>query len=219
MDWFADAFAFLVKGGPVMVPLIACSIISVAVMIERFVKLRAATVDTCKLSCQLEDLLYNGEADKAVAECVSSNTPVGAVLAAGIEGRRQGIEAIKRAMEERAIRETGSLSVRLGILDTIITIAPLLGLLGTVTGMIRSFHVISSKEGIGTPTAITGGVAEALIATATGLAIAIVTLIGYNYLNEQVKSAVECIEIRATHLQSVLSDIEERRNEIKSLSA
>ena len=80
-----------------------------------------------------------------------------------------------------------SLTSRLGWLDTIITIAPLLGLLGTVTGMISAFHVIATKEGISTPTAITGGVAEALIATATGLAIAIFTLSATTHLQERIK--------------------------------
>lgn len=219
MDWFADAFAFLVKGGPVMIPLMACSVVSVAVMIERFVKLKAAGVDTGQLARRTEDRIYAGEADKAIQECQSSGTPAGNVLVAGIRNLRLGTAHAGRAMEEQAIREMACLQVRLGVLDTIITIAPLLGLLGTVTGMIRSFHVISSKEGISTPTAITGGVAEALIATATGLAIAIVTLVGYNYLNERVKHAVEAMEIRSTQLLNVIADIEERRNEIKSISA
>lgn len=219
MHWFTDAFAFLAKGGPVMIPLLACSIISVAVAIERYAKLKAATADTSDLARRTEDLLYNGESEQAITVCETSATPVGAVLSAGIRSRRMGYERAQSAMEEQAQREIAGFQVRLGILDTIVTIAPLLGLLGTVVGMIRSFHVISSKNGISTPTAITGGVAEALIATATGLAIAIFSVVAYNYLNERVKRAIELIEIRATQLVNVLADIEDQINEIKPLSA
>jgi biopolymer transport protein ExbB len=219
MGWFADAFAFLAKGGPVMIPLMACSIISLTVSIERYFTLKTATADTSDLGRKTEDWLYNGEADKAISACESSNTPVGAVLAAGIRNRRSNSTRIQRSMEDQAQREIAGFQIRLGMLDTIVTIAPLLGLLGTVTGMIRSFHVISSKSGISTPTAITGGVAEALIATATGLAIAIFSVVVYNYLNERIKQAIEAMEIRATQLMNVISDIEDQRNEIQPLSA
>src|SRR5207248_8012294 len=111
---------------------------------------------------------------------------VARVLSSGLRMFTQGRTAedmtrhVERAMEELALREVQRLQRRLGVLDTVITVAPLLGLLGTVTGMMGSFHVLSSQRGLSQPSAITGGVAEALIATATGLAIAIVTLVGYN---------------------------------------
>jgi len=122
-------------------------------------------------------------------------------------------------MEEHALKLTPEVFKRLHMLDTIITIAPLLGLLGTVTGMIRAFSVISNKAGIGTPTAITGGVAEALIATATGLAIAIVTLVGYNYLTERAKMIVSDMEVYGTRLVNILSTDTEERNEAEAVGA
>jgi biopolymer transport protein ExbB len=202
-----------------MVPLMFCSVLSLAVMIERYLTLKRATGDTGQLARSVEDHLYSGEPDKAEKLCESHSGPVAGILHAGIRQRRCGVQHVQRAIEEQALKEQATLQIRLGVLDTIITIAPLLGLLGTVTGMIGSFHVISSKQGLSAPTAITGGVAEALIATATGLTIAIATLIGYNYFNERVKRAIEMMELRATQIINVLSDIEERRNEIKSLSA
>ncbi len=117
------------------------------------------------------------------------------------------------------MKEVKELNCRLSWLDTIITISPLLGLLGTVTGMISAFHVIASKEGISTPTAITGGVAEALIATATGLAIAIFTLVAYNALQEKIKNIVSDIETRATAFTNVILQAEEGSHEVKRLSA
>ncbi len=219
MGWFADAFAFLVKGGPVMIPLVGCSVVSLAVVFERYFKLKAASKDTSRLIHDTEDLVFSGRIDKAVEECESHDSSVGRVIAAGLRSIRGNLDHVERAMEEQAMRETSTLQSRLGVLDTVITIAPLLGLLGTVTGMIGSFHVISSKVGMSAPTAITGGVAEALIATATGLTIAIVTLVSYNYLTESVKRCVEDMEMRATQMTNVIADVQERRNEIKTLSA
>ena len=143
----------------------------------------------------------------ALAVCDQHPGPVAGLLANGIRNRNLDSDSIERAMEELALRETPLLYRHLGVLDTIITIAPLLGLLGTVTGMIKSFNVVGSAQGLNNPNAITGGVAEALLATATGLAIAIVTLIGYNYLTEKVKEIIADMEVRATQLMNILANL------------
>ena len=219
MAWFVNAVELLCKGGYVMVPLMVCSVVSVTVMIERYVKISRAQADVSDVVRRTEDALYDGKIDKAVQMLESQDSPVTRVLTAGIQSKHLGERGAERAMEDQGTRETRLLTKRLGSLDTIITIAPLLGLLGTVTGMISAFHVIAAKEGISTPTAITGGVAEALIATATGLAIAIFTLIGYNHLQERIKHIVAEIESQATAMVNVLQDIGDRPNEIKSISA
>lgn len=219
MTWFVDAYAFLAKGGPVMVPLIVCSIVSLAVMAERFFTLRDARRGALGLADNVTDLLKRGEPEKAMKLCASRHGPAPAILLSGLDHRKEDLSVAERAMTETAARELPRLHMRLSILDTIVTIAPLLGLLGTVTGMIRSFHVISTREGISTPTAITGGVAEALIATATGLAIAIFTLVGYNYLNEQVQRVVCSAEEDSARLLRVLGEIKEEKNEISALRA
>ncbi len=219
MSWFINAFGFLCKGGPVMIPLMACSVISVAVMIERFIRLRQAGAAPDELMERIEKCLALGKGSEAVNLCRTVGTPLAEMLARGIECRGMGSRQAERCMEEYALKMTPALFNRLPILDTIITIAPLLGLLGTVTGMIRSFHVISTKSGLGTPTAITGGVAEALIATATGLAIAIATLIGYNYLTEKAKGLVSDMEVYGTRLVNILSAGEEDQHEAKALRA
>jgi len=107
-------------------------------------------------------------------------------------------------MEEQAMAEVPLLNRWLVVLDTIVTLAPLLGLLGTITGMIGSFHIIS-QTGVSHPMGITAGIAEALIATATGLVIAIFTLIAYNYFLERVKRIVGEIERRSTQLVNFLA--------------
>ena len=106
-------------------------------------------------------------------------------------------------MEASAQVELHRLKQYLPLLDTIITLAPLLGLLGTITGMISSFGIVS-EAGLGQPHAITGGVAEALIATATGLSVAILTLVSYNYFRVKTEAMTDLIEERATRLEIIL---------------
>lgn len=219
MGWFVDAFVLLSKGGYVMIPLMLCSVLSVAVMIDRFIKVKSAQADVSDDIRRAEDAVYEGKAKKSIEILDSVESPVARVLAAGLRNKHLGERAAERAMEEQGMHEVAALNHRLGWLDTIITIAPLLGLLGTVTGMISAFHVIASKEGISTPTAITGGVAEALIATATGLAIAIFTLVGYNNIQDRIKSVVAEIETKGSAMLNVIVEAEEDSNEVTRLSA
>jgi len=219
MGWMVDAVGLLVKGGYVMVPLMVCSVVSIAVLIERFFKIKAAQEDVGDVVRRAEDALYDGKAERAIQLLQSRDTAVTRVLVAGVQNKHLGERGAERAMEEQGTRETSNLTHRLGALDTIITIAPLLGLLGTVTGMISAFNVIAMKEGISTPTAITGGVSEALIATATGLAIAITTLVGYNNLQERIKKIVAEIETRGSAMVNAIVESGEKNGEIKSLSA
>jgi biopolymer transport protein ExbB len=215
-------FLYLLNGGPIMWPLFACALISVAVMIERFIVIRRAGADNEGLTEQVRTLIQQGRIAEAQKLCEDAPGPVPALLAGGIRNHKLDADAIERRMEELALRETPILYRRLGVLDTIITIAPLLGLLGTVTGMIKSFHIVGAAGGLNNTTGISGGVAEALIATATGLAIAIVTLIGYNYLTERVKEVIADMEVRATQLLNILADLrgaEGRRGEITAARA
>jgi biopolymer transport protein ExbB len=201
-----DFYNFLIQGGPVMWPLLLSAIISIVVMIERSIALSKASSNNDELIAKVKTLLLANNADEALKVCEATSGPSAALLAGGIRNRHLDNDAIERAMEELALRETPALYRRLAWLDTIITVAPLLGLLGTVTGMIKAFHVVGGPGGISAPTAITSGVAEALYATATGLGIAIVTLIGYNALSEKVKTIVADMEVRATQLLNILAN-------------
>jgi biopolymer transport protein ExbB len=190
--------AILIKGGVVMIPLLASSIISLAVILERLYfwrRLRKQEVDQAVLQ-----LVAEGNLDQALKLARESWHPVARVLGAGLEYKDI---APATAMEAAAQAEIQHLRSYLPMLDTIITLAPLLGLLGTITGMISAFGIVSDS-GLGQPHAITGGVAEALIVTATGLFIAIMTLIPYNYLRSKVERLTERIEERATRLELLL---------------
>lgn len=219
MNWIVDAVRLLAKGGYVMIPLMLCSIVAVTVLIERYIKVKQAHSDVSDVVSRAQEAIYSGQHNKALVLLESHESPVTRVLAAGLRNRHLGERGAERAMEESGTREATALTRHLGLLDTIITIAPLLGLLGTVVGMISAFDVMAAKDGISTPTAITGGVAEALIATATGLAIAIFTLIGHNHIQDRIKHIVAEIEARGSGMVNILAEVGEVTSEVKSLSA
>ena len=201
----SDDVGFLLRGGPVMWPLFLCGLISVAVMIERFLAIGAAVRDNEALMGRISELLKAGEAAAALEFCEKSPGRIAKMVAGGLRSTHLDHVWIERSMEEMALKELPSLYDRLSVLDTIVTLAPLLGLLGTVTGMIHAFHVVGSAAGLNNPNAITGGVSEALVATSVGLTIAIVTLPAYNFLTERVKQNVDEMELRAAQFLNVVA--------------
>jgi biopolymer transport protein ExbB len=192
--------SIIVKGGIVMIPLLACSLISVALTIERL--LYWTKLKSKDALHQILAFVDKGEFDQALQLGKTSIQPIARVLAAGIAHRNP---APAKAMEAAAQAEIPILKSRLGVLDTIVTLAPLLGLLGTVVGMIGSFDVMS-EVGMGQPHAVTGGVAEALIATATGLLIAILTLVSYNYFTAKVEREMDRMEHFSSSLELLLHE-------------
>lgn len=188
-----------------MVPLLACSIIALTVVIERFLFWRR--VSSREAAEEMLSLVERGEFGKATDSGRKVDSPLARVLASGLAHRNP---SLTKALEVAAQKEAPVLKQRLTILDTIITLAPLLGLLGTVTGMIGSFGIMS-QSGIGQPHAVTGGVAEALIATATGLLIAILTLVPYNYFSNRAEREMEEIEYYASRLELILGEPVEKK--------
>jgi len=188
----------LIAGGWMMIPLLVCSIVAVAVVLERgwyFYHLPAT--DTAN---QMIDLVVHGKFADALALNEHQPHPVLQVLAAGIRARDSEPE---KAMEATGIVEVRHMKRGMAALDTIITLAPLLGLLGTIIGMIDSFGIMA-EQGMGQPHAVTGGVAEALICTATGILIAVIALIPYNYFLTRIEELTEHIEQYATRNESAL---------------
>jgi biopolymer transport protein ExbB len=191
----AQVLAVIVKGGIVMIPLLICSLVSLALTIERI--LFWAKLKSREVLREILTHVEQGEFDQALKLGKTSQQPIARVMAAGIAHRNP---APAKAMEAAAQAEIPVLKRRLGVLDTIVTLAPLLGLLGTVVGMISSFDVMADV-GIGQPHAVTGGVAEALIATATGLLIAILTLISYNYFTARAEREMDQMEHFSSSLE------------------
>ena len=198
------------KGGPVMYPLLACSLIALTVIIERLlfwfredIRRDQALVDRVLQLCQKGD--WN-----TVKETVQgSRDYVIKVLITGIVHKEF---SMAKAMESAAVEDIKRMRRFMGALDTMITVAPLLGIFGTVLGIITSFDLLGAS-GIEDPKAVTGGIAQALITTATGLGIAILSVFPYNYFNSRVENAALTIERYATILEIVHEKLTHERNE------
>jgi biopolymer transport protein ExbB len=190
-----------------MIPLALCSVLALAVVIERaFAWLRLAGTDDAD---RVLALAAHGQWEDAAGAAQRSSSPVAHVLAAGIAHRNP---APTLAMEAAAQDELARLRRYLPLLDTVITLAPLLGLLGTVTGMIGAFGIMS-QAGLNQPTAITGGVGEALVATAGGLAVAIAALVPYNFFQRRAEAMAETIERYGSKLELLIAESAGARRE------
>lgn len=181
---------FIVLGGPVMIPLLFCSVLAVAIGLERIWYFAKTRSDTADLMEEVRASLDEGRPLEAIHFLKKQPGPVASVLAASLAFSDRSPSEIRERVAQIGQEEVAKLERRLPILDTIITISPLLGILGTVTGIIGSFQVMSSLEGVTSPQALSGGIAEALITTATGLIIAIPTLALYNWLSSIVDRRV-----------------------------
>lgn len=189
------------KGGPIMWPILFTSIVALTVVSERlFFIVRERLKRQPRVVSDILARVENGDFDGAARVGAGSQDFVAATLVYALENRDKSVsDALLRA----ANWELKRFNRGLAILDTVITVAPLLGLLGTVTGMIHSFSLLGGSE-LGAPSAITGGIAEALIATAFGLGVAILSLLPFNYLNARLEEARHEIQDAASHLEIYL---------------
>ena len=193
------------RGGPVMYPLLACSILVLTVIIERL--LFWVTVDLSRNRQLIEDVLElcrQGDWEAVRDRVSGSKDFIIRVLVSGILHREF---SMTKAMEATAAEEIQNMRRYMGVLDTMITVAPLLGIFGTVIGIIASFEALGIA-GIDQPQAVTVGIAQALITTAAGLGIAILSVFPYNYFNSRVEKAVLNIEKYSTSLEIVYEKLE-----------
>jgi biopolymer transport protein ExbB len=179
----------IVKGGVFMYPIIFCSIVALAVFIERIFWLRRKRIIPEDFVRQVEELIRKEKFSEAVFLCQSNISSISKIFLAGLKNAKKGMWLVKEAIEERGSREALILEKHVSILATIANLTPLLGLLGTVSGMIKTFKVISI-QGIGNPAPLAGGIAEALITTAAGLSVAIPTLVGHRFLKDKANTLV-----------------------------
>ena len=179
----------ILKGGPFIYPIIICSVIALGIFLERLWILQRRLIIPPDFIRQIEDLLKKQKIADAIFLCQSDGSSIAKIFLAGLKNTGRGMWLVKEAIEERGGREALILEKHVGILSTIANLTPLLGLLGTVSGMIKTFNVISI-QGVGDPAPLAGGIAEALITTATGLCIAIPTLVCHRILKDKAESLV-----------------------------
>jgi biopolymer transport protein ExbB len=176
-------------GGPFMVPIILCSIIAAGILFERLWTLQRKRVLPQELIKRVTELTDRNQVTPKVIEALEKNSPLGRVLAAALANRDRGREIMMERVEDTGRHVIHELERFLNSLGTIASIAPLLGLLGTVTGIIRAFNAVM-LGGMGDPRLLAGGISEALITTAGGLAVAIPSYIAYRYLRGKVEGIV-----------------------------
>lgn len=205
-------FEFVKAGGWLMVPILLCSVIAMAIIVERFWSLQRRRITPENLVAQVWQWAKAGVLDAKHIQALRTSSPLGRVLAAGLVNLHHDREVMKESIEEVGRHVVHDLERYLNALGTIASIAPLLGLLGTVIGMIKVFGAITT-QGVGDPSVLAGGIAEALITTAAGLSVAIPTLMFYRYFRAKVNDLVVAMEQEALKMVEVLHGERERGEE------
>lgn len=208
-------FEFVKSGGWLMLPIILCSIAAVAISIERYLALNPEKVAPKHLLAQVWGWLKNNQLDAGKIRELKASSPLGRILAAGLSNSRHGRDVMKESIQEAASHVIHDLERYLNTLGTIAAIAPLLGLLGTVIGMIKVFTAIM-LQGTGNAGVLAGGISEALITTAAGLSVAIPALIMHRYLLRRVDTVVVTLEQETIKLVDALHG--DRKVDIKEVA-
>jgi biopolymer transport protein ExbB len=196
-------FELLKAGGILMVPIVACSILALAIILERFWTLRPSRVEPPETLNELWRWIKKKELNGRKLKALQGSSPLGRVLAAGLLNAKHGRDIMKESIEHEASQVIHELERFLNPLGTVATITPLLGLLGTVIGMIKVFAEIQ-LAGVGNAGNLAGGISEALITTAAGLSVAIPTLIAHRHFIARVDELVVDMEQEAIKLVEVV---------------
>jgi len=201
-------FKLINDGGPVMILLLIMSVVALAVIIERWWALHKAKINVNEFLAKIRKALIVGKSIRdAIKVCEQYRGPVASIMKAGLLKYGQPKEDIEKSIENAALYEISRLEKRLVILASIANIAPLLGFLGTVTGMINSFDALA-EAGLSNPGAVAEGISEALITTAGGLTIAIPVQLAYNYFMSQINRSVRDIETSTNMLLETFGEME-----------
>ncbi len=206
-------FEILTAGGWLMVPIILCSILVIAIGGERFWTLDPKKIAPRHLLAQVWSWIKNNQLDASKLRELKQSSPLGRILAAGLSNSRHGREVMKDSIQEAASQVIHEMERYLTILSTIANIAPLLGLLGTVIGMIKVFTAIM-LQGTGNAGVLAGGISEALITTAAGLTVAIPAMILHRFFQRRVDTIVVTMEEEAVKLVDALHS--DRRVDVKA---
>ena len=196
-------YELFLKGGILMYPIGLCSIVALGIFLERMYVLRRKKVIPRDFLIEVEDLVLRAKLPEAITLCKRDNSTIAHVIRVGIENYGKRREVIKERIEEVGRREVASLESYINVIGTIAGISPLLGLLGTVSGMIKAFNIIS-LQGIADPASLAGGISEALITTAAGLVVAIPAYVIYRYLMNKADSLILEMEENSIRMVDIL---------------
>ncbi len=193
------------RGGILMIPILFCSVLALTVIVERAITLHRTQAAGSSFLEEVEELVRRNKIIAALKLCEQTDGSIPRIIKSGLLRHDRTPEEVREAIEETASFEVPFLERYLGILATIATVAPLLGLLGTVTGLIRAFMVIQMKGGLVNPADLAGGIWEALITTVAGLSVAIPTYVAYNFYVNRVNSVITEMEKSASRFLQILS--------------
>jgi biopolymer transport protein ExbB len=202
-------FKLFLAGGPVMWPILLCSVFALAITLERFWYMRKIKIDTESFLAAILDKMKRHQIKEALQLCDSTKSPISNILKAGILKYDRQRSQIKEAIEDAALYEIPKLEKNFSFLATIAHVSPLLGLLGTVTGMVRCFQTIQAKATTFRPVSpgdLAGGIWEALLTTVLGLMVAIPTFVVYNYLVNRANNFILEMEKASTELVNFLTE-------------
>ena len=191
-------------GGWLMVPIIGCSVIAVAIVLERLWTLQRRRVLPDDLTRQVWEWVSRNELNHSHIQSLQEGSPLGRMLAAGLVNRNRDRQIMKESIEDTGRHVVHELERYLNLLGTIAAVSPLLGLLGTVTGMVRIFAALSASGAVGDPAVLAGGISVALITTVGGLTVAIPSLVALRYLRDRVDGLVVAMEKEAIALVEAL---------------
>lgn len=192
MEFITQSFAVFQKGGFAMYLILFCSLAVIGIGVERFCYYREMRAKEAGFIDKITPMIKNNDWETALNVCCQTGGVVASVTARGIQYLEQNVAAYETVLEGEVTLAVAKLSENLNHLESIVTVAPLLGLLGTVIGMINSFSVLNIKSG--QPLAITGGVGEALVATASGLCVAILSMAVYSYFTHKLDRLITDME-------------------------
>lgn len=213
--WEMNAWALIKAGGPIMAPIIMCSVFALGIVIEKLFYYTYIKTNIPQLKKQVFDYIRNNRIKESIDLCDNNRSPIAKILKAGVLKFGASREEIKESIEDSSLFEVPKLESRLSALATIAHISPLLGLLGTVTGMTASFHTIQVRAaGLNpvTPGDLAGGIGEALLTTVAGLMVAIPTYVAYNYFVHRTNTFVLEMEHGATELVNFLCQLTETQS-------
>jgi biopolymer transport protein ExbB len=194
------------KGGFIMWPILLCSIIGLAVTVDRFIMLRKAKINVPAFMVRIRGFIKKKDISGAISYCMQEKSPVANIVRKGLKKYKYGHDRVKDAIENAGSQEVSKLEKGLALLASVAGIAPLLGFLGTVTGMIQAFMTIQDLAGAANPSDLAGGIWEALITTAFGLIVGIPAFAIYNYFLSAVKKLVGEMETVANDVIDVIQD-------------
>ena len=210
-DTSVSLLEILFKGGWVMIPIALLSLLTIYLFVERWLVLRRAKSDPRQYMETVADYVRSGDVNGAIGYCKAHSTPISRILQRGLERLGRPITEIREAVQAAGKQETYELEKRTDLLASAAAIAPLLGFLGTVLGMITAFQQIQAMQGNVNPSVLASGIWEALVTTAAGLAVGIVALFAYNFLLNRISRSVNEMESVATDFIDLLQTPAESR--------